>query len=300
MVQARAMLANGLKIADRRAVFVAPWQIPQRPHWFQRLGFWRKDHYSVFDDLREQMERLEARSPDCISATPAVLKLMAQEYQRRGTVGLRPRTIFSTADLLDRPTRELVESIFGVKVIDLYGSLEFGYMAWQCPEQGGYHINLESVLMEFPTEPQAGIVCTNLLAEAMPLIRYRLGDLCTPADEACPCGRGLPLLRLIEGRANDAVRLATGRIVTPQALADIMVECYRGLRQFRIIQETINHIRVLLVPTAANDERLPGAVETELRRVLGAEVTITIEQVDAIAPDRSGKQRAIVSHLSHS
>ncbi len=298
MVQARAMLANGLKLVDRRAVFVAPWQIPRRPHWFQRLGFWRKDHYSIFDDVREQMERLEALSPDCISATPAILSLIAQEHHRRGSPGLRPRTIFSTADLLDRPTRELVESAFGVNVIDLYGSLEFGYMAWQCPERRGYHINTESLLMEFPADPQAGIVCTNLLAEAMPLIRYRLGDLCTPTDEVCPCGRGLPLLRLIEGRANDVVRLGGGRTVTPQALADIMVEFYQGLRQFRIVQETIDHVRVLLVPTACGDGTLPVAVETGLRRALGAEVGITIEWVDAIAPDPSGKRRAIVSKLS--
>ena len=35
-------------------------------------------------------------------------------------------------------------------------SLEFGYMAWQCPERRGYHINVESLFMEFPAEPQDG------------------------------------------------------------------------------------------------------------------------------------------------
>ena len=155
---------------------------------------------------------------------------------------LKPGTIFSTADLLDRGTRQLIESVFEVPVVDLYGSLEFGYMAWECSEHQGYHLNMESVVMEFlrdghrVSNGESGeVVCTSLHSYAMPLIRYRLGDLCVPTDARCPCGRGLPLMTLIAGRANDTVKLPGGRIVTPQALADVMVEFAGMIHQFRII-----------------------------------------------------------------
>ena len=305
MVQARAMLENGLRLTDRRAVFVASWQIPRAKSWFQRLGFWRKIHFPVFDDIRDQMPALERFTPESLAGTPAILRLIALETMRRGRNRLSPRTIFSTADLLDRGTRELLESVFKVKVVDLYGSLEFGYLAWECPQRRGYHVNMESVVMEFlpagrraPDGDAREVVCTSLLAYTMPLIRYRLGDLCTPSPEPCPCGRGLALIKLIEGRTNDVVRLPGGRVVTPQALADAMVGFGGMIQQFRIIQEREEHISVHLVEGRDFNATTVSLIEEGLGRVLGRDVHIQTQIVPSIRRDPAGKQRAIISNVS--
>ncbi len=305
LVQARAMLENGMKLTDTRAVFVAPWQVPRQPYWFQRLGIWRKIYFSVFDDIREQFPVLERVQPDCLAGTPAILKLIALEKVRRGSTVLKPGTIFSTADLLDRGTRQLIESVFEVPVVDLYGSLEFGYMAWECSEHQGYHLNMESVVMEFlqgghrVSNGESGeVVCTSLHSYAMPLIRYRLGDLCVPTDARCPCGRGLPLITLIAGRANDTVKLPGGRVVTPQALADVMVEFAGMIQQFRIIQEGETDIAVQLVKGRDFHEGTVGLVEGSLRKMLGEEIAFHGQIVDAIEREPSGKQRAIISRVT--
>jgi len=305
MVQARAMLENGLKLTDKRAVFVAPWQISHRKYWFQRLGIWQKVYFSVFDDIRDQFPILEQMDPDCLAGTPAILKLIALEKLRRGSNGIMPATIFSTADLLDRATRDLIESVFKLKVVDLYGSLEFGYMAWECPEHVGYHVNMESVVIELLQDGQGlssgearEVVCTGLDSYTMPLIRYRLGDLCVRSNERCPCGRGLPLMKLIAGRANDTVQLAGGRFVTPQALADSMVEFAGMIEQFRIIQEREEHISVHLVKGRAFKKETVSLVEEGLKKVLGGNVNIAIDIVAAVGRDPSGKQRGIISRVS--
>ena len=305
MVQARALLENGLKLTDRRAVFVAPWQIPRRQYAFQRLRIWRKTYFSVFDDIRQHMPLLERLAPDSIAATPAILQLIGLETLRRGSEHLTPRTLFSTADLLDRSTRELLDTVFGVQVVDHYGCLEVGYMAWQCSERRGYHMNMESVVMEFlqhgqcaPRGEAGEVVCTSLLAYAMPLIRYRLGDLCVPSQESCPCGRGLPLIQVLEGRTNDVFHLPGGRAVTPQALADAMVACGEMIQQFRIVQEDEPTISVYIVKGRGYTAGAGPVIEHGLQQVLGRDVTITIHVVASIARDPSGKRRAIISHVS--
>ena len=304
MVQARALLANGLKLTDRRAVFVSPWQIPRRPHAFQKVGIWRKAYFSVFDDVRRQMPDLERLKPDSIAGTPAILKLIALEKVRRGSDELAPRTILSTADLLDRSTRELLQSVFHAPVIDLYGSVEFGYMAWQCPERRDYHMNTESLVMEFlENSHRVGggeggeAVCTSLLAYAQPLIRYRLGDLCVPGQEPCACGRGLPLIRLIEGRTNDVFHLPGGRAVTPQALADAMVASSKSVLQFRLVQEDETHVTLDVVRDRDVSEGSVEGIENDLKQVLGDEVTITTRLVATLSSDPSAKRRAIISHV---
>ena len=248
--------------------------------------------------LQFDKDRLEATAPNCIAGTPAVLRHIAEAHLKHALPRLAPRTLFSTADLLDSVTRTRVENVFSTPVIDLYGALEFGYIAWQCPLREGYHLNVENVLLEFGDEMNGGgVIGTNLLAEAMPLIRYRLGDLCTPGEGPCPCGRGLPTLHLIEGRANDVVHLPDGRRITPQALADALLTLHRDLLQFRIVQRQLDAIQVLIVPQRNPDQGLAAAVEAALRAALGPDIGIGVEAVSGIPADASGKRRAIVSQL---
>ena len=305
MVQARAMLENGLKLTDKRAVFVAPWQIPQRKYWFQRFGIWRKAYFSVFDDVRLQIPALERLAPDSLAGTPAILKLIALEKARGRGNRIMPRTIFSTADMLDKATRDLIESVFHVKVVDLYGSVEFGYMAWECHEHLGYHVNMESIVMELLKDGRSvvsngevgEVVCTSLLAYAMPLIRYRMGDLGVPSNEVCPCGRGLPLMKLFAGRANDSFQLPGGRVVTPQALADAMVQFAGMIQQFRIIQEREEQVSIHLVKGRDFKADTLPLIEEELTRVLGRDVHVKTQVSVTIGRDDSGKQRAIISNV---
>ncbi len=304
MVQARALLANGLKLRDRRAVFVAPWQIPQRPYAFQRLGIWRKVYFSIFEGVREQLQRLEQIEPDSIYGTPAILRALALEKLDGGSARLAPRTIFSTADLLDGPTRKLIETSFGVPAVDLYGSLELGYLAWQCPEERSHHLNVESTVMELlregrpaPSGVTGEVVCTSLHAYAMPLIRYQLGDLVAASGDRCPCGRGLPLIELIEGRSNDAF-LLPGRVVTPQALTEALLAVGGAIRQFRLVQHDATHVELSIVKQSGYTERTQAEIERSLSQLLGHDVAVAIHEVASIAPNPSGKRAAIISHVS--
>src|SRR5207245_2884008 len=93
------------------------------------------------------------------------------------------------------------------------------------------------------------LVCTGLLNADMPLIRYRVGDsgVLPVVNEACSCGRSLPMLASIEGRADDLLYTSDGRRI---GRLDPVFKTQLPVREAQIIQETLSKIRVRYVPTA--------------------------------------------------
>src|SRR6185437_1041049 len=92
--------------------------------------------------------------------------------------------------------RRLVEKVFNCAVAMEYGARDAGLLANECPN-GGFHIPAEGVLIEIDAPDSTGlgeIVVTNLYSKAMPIIRYRTGDVGRLLGGACSCGRGLPRL----------------------------------------------------------------------------------------------------------
>src|SRR5690606_7135931 len=94
---------------------------------------------------------------------------------------------------------------------------------------------------------QAGeIVVTHLATRDFPFIRYRTGDIGVLDDRLCACGRGLPLLKEIQGRSTDFLVAQDGTIMHGLALIYILrdLSC---VTNFRIVQESRDLIRVWVV-----------------------------------------------------
>jgi phenylacetate-CoA ligase len=209
----------------------------------------------------------------------------------------------SGGSLLSRETRKRIEAVFGVPVIDLYSCWEFGNIAWECSRHSGYHMNADSLIIELVRDGKrvsAGergeLIITSLDAYAMPLIRYQIGDLGLLGNPGCPCGRGLPLLERIEGRSNDGIRLADGKILHDYPIT-ILLRSIPGILQFRLVQETLGEFKVDLV---TGEGFGPGTVERAekgLREVLGPDITLQFRMVNEIPPDPSGKIRSVLSRV---
>ncbi len=97
-----------------------------------------------------------------------------------------------------------VKKAFGQKMISEYGSAESGLIAFECPEGGHMHINMENVIVE---EENGEIIVTNLLSRSFPIIRYKLGDFVRLAssDFKCSCGRAHPVILDVLGRVGKNV-----------------------------------------------------------------------------------------------
>ena len=117
-------------------------------------------------------------------------------------------------------------------------------------------------------------------------------------DEArCPCGRGLPLLKELQGRTTDFVVAADGTVMHGLALIYVLRDL-PGIQAFKVTQHTLQRTQVQLVTDSRFGPESAATICAAFRARLGAEVQIDLDLVDAIPPEASGKYRYIVSRVS--
>lgn len=242
---------------------------PGPPHPLQRLGLSRTEWVSTELALEQQVERLRQARADVLVGTPTVLRRVVRAVAEAGVEVAPPRLVFSHGEVLDAGTSTLVERVLGTVPVGLYGLTELGYLAWQCERRQAYHLNADTCFVELirdgrPTRPgEVGmVVVTDLRGRGVPLVRYVTGDLAIAGEGPCRCGRTLPLLRSIEGRARDAVSLPDGRLVTTREVVDHMADVLPPDR-YRLRQERKALFRLHL------DAPVENAVVSHLLRLLG-------------------------------
>jgi len=189
-------------------------------------------------------------------------------------------------------------------MIDLFGCVELNRTAWECSEHAGYHIDVDAVVMEFISDGEAAapgergeIVYTGLYNYAMPLIRYAIEDVGVPSDEKCPCGRGLPLMKLVEGRSDSFMQTPDGRTISPIIWTLIMRQI-PGVGQFKVIQERKDLVRILVVKDQAFTQATAGQIVHDVQEVMGKAMHVDVEVVEEIPRDKSGKVRCAVSKVA--
>jgi phenylacetate-CoA ligase len=294
----RLLHAHGLGPFSRMFLFRRPNDPGEGSFRQTFLGFYPRVSLPITDGITERLEAIRSVRPHVLKSIPCMLTLMA-EALRNGAAERIPslRLILSSAEFLDASTRAIIEDGFGVRVADHYGLVEFGFVAWQCPAFSGFHVSAEDFLVEIVDEEgreavpgQVGeIVITALRQRAAPLLRYRTGDLARWLPGPCSCGRTLPRFELLRARTADYLARPDGTRINP-LLMSFVCDGLRGVIQFQVIQETLEHVRFAYVP--AHDCVRP-ALEQEIvrriREVLGESVRVSVETVDEILPEVSGK-----------
>ena len=305
---ARAYAENGLKFMDKLAAIQDPRRLPDGEGWVERLRNARRRKISIFDSPQDQAKILETFRPDAIKGYASSLAILADFLKDRSR-NIKPRNIFTGAELLLDTDRKLIASAFDCDVLDYYGCTEFSLLGWECLDHVGYHVNAEGTLIEFVKDgkvvspgERGEIVCTGLVNHAMPLIRYRIGDEGVPIDEPCSCGRPLPLLKVLEGRTGDFLVTQDGRLIPPTAFSPYPFDDLTGIRQFRVIQETREKmtIQLALDKNFQGTDRLFSQATNGIQRVFGRGVQVDFQILDNIEKDATGKLRKIVSHVAKS
>ena len=251
--------------------------------------------------------RIRERRPKMLFGYPSAISHIALRAEQRGVRldDLGVKVVFCTSERLYDHQRETISRLFGCPVANGYGGRDAGFIAHECPS-GNMHITAEDIVVEIIDEAgrvlppgQSGeIVVTHLATRDYPFIRYRTGDIGTLGDEACPCGRGLPILKDIQGRSTDFVVAEDGTVLHGLSLIYILRDI-PAVRAFKIVQETRSHTRALIVPEAgASTEGLDTTVIEGFRRRLGAGVEVSVEFVESIPAEKSGKFRYVVSHVA--
>jgi phenylacetate-CoA ligase len=244
--------------------------------------------------------------PRMLFGYPSSLALIAEHAAAAGTAmhDLGIRVAFVTSERLYDHQRASIERVFGCPVANGYGGRDAGFIAHACPA-GRLHITAEDIVVEvigaggqpLPPGETGEIVVTHLATADFPFIRYRTGDVGALDMQACPCGRGLPVLARVEGRTTDFIVAADGTVMHGLALIYVLRDI-EAIDQFKVVQESLRGTRVLLTAAAPLDRRIIADITASFRRRLGEEVEIRVEQVHEIPRERSGKYRYVVSRVA--
>jgi len=231
------------------------------------------------------------------------LYALAQEALRLGRRDLKLRHVLSNAEPLYDYQREAISEAFQCQARDTYGMAEIVASATECPD-GRYHFWPELGWTEIiecdgdrpaPRGESGDIVCTGLLNTDMPLIRYRTGDrgMLPVSDTPCSCGRTLPILASVEGRADDILYTTDGRSV---GRLDPMFKARLPIREAQIVQESLERVVLRYVPAQGFNTEAAASLVERLQARMGP-VHVILEPLDRIPRESNGKFRAVVCNL---
>jgi phenylacetate-CoA ligase len=235
--------------------------------------------------------------PRVLLAYASCAALFARYLRARGLEPYRPQAIITSAEVLTPETRALIEETFACPVFNRYGSREVSVIASECSEHRGLHVMAEGLHVEVvrggeharPGETGA-ILVTDLLNFAMPLIRYRIGDVGVWDETPCPCGRGLPRLASVSGRVSDFVVGSDGRVVSGIWILHTLLAHRVSLGQMQIRQQRPGQVHYRIRPGAAFNRTADlEYLVRESRRHLGEGTVVDWEFVDEMRSEPSGK-----------
>jgi phenylacetate-CoA ligase len=307
---------HDIDIGDKEVKF---WGLPvdQTPKWRERIKDFilNRTLFIVFDISRETLlqhfKECQSIKPKYVygyaSALYRFARLLKEEKIDGSTLNLK--SVISTSEVLYDFERELIESVFGCRAINEYGACEGGVMAYECPK-GNIHTTVENVYLEIvkedgqPAKPgESGeIIMTELNNQAMPFIRYKIGDLATRVDEneKCECGRGLPLIGEIVGRALDTAVTPTGKQLHAHVFNYIIrsaISHGADIREFKIIQKDKYSLLIKIAGPQKLNEEHRSYISGQIAGYMGENIKIDFEQVAGIPLDKSGKFRFFVSEI---
>ena len=246
--------------------------------------------------------------PKCIFGYPnsfiltvqlaATLGIDLTELKRCGV-----RVLCTTSEMLGEVNRRIITEAFDLPVYDSYGLREAALVGHEC-DRFTMHTMDEQVILEVihpetlePTSGEGELVVTSLISRAMPVIRYRTGDIVTLSNEACPCGRSLGRITISGGRIADFVVTRQGKWVAGYFLIYIC-RSVPGIVKFQAVQDRVGEVRVSLV----TDEHFPpdgcDRVKAAVQARLASDDEIRVECVDDIRPAPSGKYRPVIGKVA--
>ncbi len=254
--------------------------------------------------MRSLVESLVRRPPAVIGGNASGLYVLARHLLDDG-LQIAPKTCWSSGEMLQPRYRDAVERAFGCRVRERYASAESGFIGFECAA-GGMHVAAESHLVEVvradgrpaqPGEP-GDVLITTFRSRAMPLVRYRLGDVVVAPDgRPCPCGRGLPVLGKLVGRANSILRTPAGGLVAPSVVGRILDEAAESVIEYRLVQQADLRVDLKVVQRdTPSPERVRADLAAAIDGAIGFDGGTIVERVEAVERSAGGKFDFIFSH----
>jgi phenylacetate-CoA ligase len=230
-----------------------------------------------------QAQLLEDLGAEILCSTPSYALAIADHVAdparlclRAGVFGAEPWT---------EGLREAVEGALGLTAMDIYGLSEVmgpGVSAECVDARAGSHVNEDHFLVEV-VDPQSGrpladgevgeLVFTTLTKEALPLLRYRTGDLASLTREPCACGRTFARMSRVLGRTDDML-IIRGVNVFPSEIERVLLAVPELAPHYQLVVERPGNLDELTVQVEGTVDSALVAEQLESALALAARVEV--------------------------
>jgi len=267
---------------------------------------------SATGNTRRQIEMIQDFGVTAIHCTPSYAMHLAEVAEEMHAPLESLKTGLFGAEPWSNSMRKELESKLGVTAYDSYGLSElFGPgVAFECTERDGLHIWHDCYLVEI-IDPATGevlgdgergeLVVTPLKKEAMPLLRYRTGDITMKFEDGCLCRRGQKIAR-ITGRSDDML-VIRGINVFPSQIEHVLLRIPEVGNQFMVYVDRINHLDEMTIEVEINRNyfsgeladlaRIQKKVVKELRDTLELRTTVKLVEPGSL-PRFEGKAKRVI------
>lgn len=258
-------------------------------------------HFRKEDEVISCSSHIRKMNPFCVTGLTSYLCHIASIYGKNNARMHFP-VMFTTSEMLYEHRRNLLENNLNGKVYDQYGCVEIGSLAYEC-EHHNKHITDEHVIIETTNSKGAHVIntsghliITDLDNYAMPFIRYKIGDTGTLTDRHCQCGRGLRILKSMDGREQEFLTTTDSNYV-PAIYFPTQFEKLKGIEQYQIVQHDIYHITLKIVKKSPCSAGTLDKMIKVIKAKIGNTVNISVEECDHIPLTSRGKTRLLISHV---
>ena len=272
-----------------------------RYNWAERQVYFSAFHITLAH-VAEYVRAFDHYRPRVLTGYAYSHYVLARMMNEKGiTLAYEPAALVLSSERLAPQMKTVIRQAFRARAFEEYGSVENCALATEC-EHGSLHINPDFGIVEIvdetgqPVGPgqEGRILCTGLLNEAQPLIRYEIGDMGKWSSKSCPCGRDhLPILEELVGRLEDAVVGPDGREVV--RFHGIFIDLPHVL-EGQIVQRALDRYLVRVVASDGFGDEEKRLIRSRFEQRLGP-VAVQIERVPEIPRTERGKFRSVICEI---
>lgn len=256
--------------------------------------------------LEQHIQELKTFQPTWIYSSPFALdslaKIILERAQPLNWQGIQ--LVELAGEYLSAAARERIRLALSCQPVSQYACQEVWGIAFECVF-GGMHVLTDNVYLEVVkpdgrlAQPgEAGeVVISSINLRAMPLIRYRLGDLASLSESTCKCGNTQPVINILAGRTSDLIigqSNKLGSLIFDSLMEYMHRQKHIIVRQYRVIQRSNDEFEVWISPAAEWDKEIQETFIRKAWRAVGQKARFEFKFMDCLPAHPSGKNRSFL------
>ena len=288
--------------------------LDRKGYYKERLKdfFSNRFRFSVFDlsdtEFKKTLAKFKSTSFEFINGYTSPIVQFAKFLKQKDiiltTICPSLKVCIVTSEMLFKDDKSLMETYFGVPVVNEYGASELDLIAFQNTKDQ-WQVNSETLYVEIldehnnvlPNGEQGRIVITSLYNKAHPFIRYDIGDIGSLSKNGTI---RKPILKQLTGRTNDIAVLPSGKKaagLTFYYITKSVIENDGNVSEFIIEQLSLDHFKISFVSGEELSAEKKEIITAEMKRYLEPGINVSFNRVKKLKRTKAGKLKQFVSNL---